>query len=59
MGYQENIGGRFYFESSAGKRFIEACDRLRAAALPAAESAELITAIISATAKTAYVARTS
>ncbi|MFI6760167.1 helix-turn-helix domain-containing protein [Micromonospora sp. NPDC050417] len=46
VGYQENLGGRFYFESSAGKRFIEAYDRLRAVALPATESAELITTIM-------------
>jgi transcriptional regulator with XRE-family HTH domain len=44
VGYLENVGGRFYFESPTSKRFIEAYDRLRKAALPPDESAELIKA---------------
>lgn len=45
VGYLENIAGFFYFEAPKSNRFIEAYDRLRKAALPPGESAELITAV--------------
>jgi hypothetical protein len=45
VGYLENIGGRFYFESPTSKRFIDAYNRLREAALSPGESAELIAAV--------------
>lgn len=43
--YLENIGGRFYFEAPRSSRFFAAYDRLRKAALPPGESAELIAAV--------------
>lgn len=45
VGYLENIAGLFYFEAPKSNRFIEAYDRLRKAALPPGESAELIAAV--------------
>ncbi|WP_422771726.1 helix-turn-helix domain-containing protein [Plantactinospora sp. WMMC1484] len=45
VGYLENVGGRFYFESPKSKRFITAYHRLREAALSPGESAELIAAV--------------
>ncbi len=45
VGYYENIAGRFYFEAPTSKRFVSAYDRLRKAALPPKESAELIAAV--------------
>lgn len=45
VGYLENIGGLFYFEAPRSSRFFAAYDRLRKAALPPGESAELIAAV--------------
>ncbi|MEO3922885.1 helix-turn-helix transcriptional regulator [Micromonosporaceae bacterium B7E4] len=45
VGYLENVGGRFYFESPKSKRFIDGYHRLREAALSPGESAKLIVAV--------------